>query len=145
MSNYKFNDSQIQWRTLEGIDHLEYSILDLDKENLVIDVLFRFAANEKIVLHRHTALNHMLVIQGEHRLYTPEGDLKEVRPTGRYTVSPASDEPHREGGGDEDVVILFSIRGTDGKMYEILDDDQNLVGTLGMSDFEALYAEQLSA
>jgi hypothetical protein len=145
MSNYKFDDSQIQWRRLEGIEHLEYSILDLDRDNLVIDLLLKFDANERIVLHRHTALNHMLVIQGEHRLYTPEGDLKEIRPTGRYTVSPASDEPHREGGGDEDVIILFSIRGTDGTMYEILDDDQNLVGSLGMSEFESLYAEQLSA
>ena len=145
MSNYKFDDSQIQWRRLEGIEHLEYSILDLDRENLVIDLLLKFDANETIVLHRHTALNHMLVIQGEHRLYTPEGDLKEIRPTGRYTVSPASDEPHREGGGDEDVIILFSIRGTDGTMYEILDDDQNLVGSLGMPEFESLYAEQLSA
>jgi hypothetical protein len=89
------------------------------------------------------ALNHLLVIQGEHILYEPNGDIKETRPTGRYTVSPASDEPHREGGGaEQDVIIMFSIRGTAGVMYEILDDDHNIVATLGMDDFANLMAAQ---
>jgi hypothetical protein len=56
-------------------------------------------------------------------------------------VSPASDEPHSEGGGaEQDVIILFSIRGTDGVMYEILDDNHNIVATLGMDDFENMLA-----
>jgi len=142
MTLHTFDDSGIRWRRLEGIAHLEYCILDIDRERRVVDLLLRFAAHEQILLHRHTALNHMLVLQGEHRLYEPDGRLKEVRPTGRYTVSPPSDEPHREGGGDQDVIILFSIRGTDGTAYELLDDDRNVVGTLGMADFEALYAAQ---
>ena len=142
MTVHTFDDSGIRWRRLEGIAHLEYCILDIDRERRVVDLLLRFAAHEQILLHRHTALNHMLVLQGEHRLYEPDGRLKEVRPTGRYTVSPPSDEPHREGGGDQDVIILFSIRGTDGTAYELLDDDRNVVGTLGMADFEALYAAQ---
>jgi hypothetical protein len=50
-----------------------------------------------------------------------------------------------EGGGNEDVIILFSIRGTDGKMYEFLDDERNVIGTFGMDDFEALYAAQQAA
>ncbi len=85
------------------------------------------------------------MIQGEHRLYEPSGRLKEVRPVGSYTVSPASDEPHREGGGDEDAIVLFSIRGSDGVLYEILDDEQTVVATLGMQDFVGLYhAQQVS-
>lgn len=145
MTARTFDDGSIRWNRLEGIAHLEYCILDIDRERLVVDVLLKFAANEQILLHRHTALNHMLVLQGEHRLYEPDGRLKEVRPTGRYTVSPPSAEPHREGGGDQDVIILFSIRGTDGTAYELLDDDRNVIGTIGMSDFEALYAAQNSA
>ena len=62
--------------------------------------------------------------------------------TWRYTISPPSDDPHREGGGDQDVVIFFSIRGTSGTMYEILDDDLDLIGTMGMDDFENLLAGQ---
>ena len=105
-------------------------------------MLFKFAANEKIALHRHVAANNTFVIQGEHRLYYPNGDLKEVRPTGSYTVSPPSEDPHQEGGGDEDVVIHFSIRCDGGTCYEILDDDHNVASTLGFDDFEDLYAAQ---
>lgn len=142
MNNYKFNDQQISWSQLPGFDHLSYQILDVDREKLIVDVLFKFAANEKIALHRHVALNHMFVIQGEHRIYSSDGRLTETRPTGRYTVSHASNEPHQEGGGDQDVIILFSIRGTSGAMYEILDAEHNVIATLGMDEFEGLYAAQ---
>jgi len=128
----------INWQNLEGFDNLSFFVLNVDRKNVLVDVLFKFDANEKIALHRHIALNHTMVLEGEHRLYEPDGSLKEVRPTGSYTVSPASNDPHREGGGDEDVVIYFTIRGTDGVMYEILDDDLNVIATLGMDDFENL-------
>lgn len=141
MNIHNFDDSQIRWQTLAGFDHLHYFILHIDSEANIIDVLFKFAAGQQIVLHRHKALNHIFVIQGEHRLYHADGSLKEIRPTGRYTVSPASEEPHREGGGDIDVVLLFSIRGS-GLLYEILDDDANLIGSLAVSDFIDLYNAQ---
>ena len=146
MTDYNFDESKIQWNQMEGFDHLSLVVLDVDRDNQVVDALFKFAANEKIALHRHVALNHMLVIQGEHILYEPDGAIKETRSTGRYTVSPPSDEPHREGGGaGQDVIIFFSIRGTDGVMYEILDDDQNIIATLGMEDFEDQLAAQATA
>ena len=143
MSNFNFDDSQITWQQLEGFDHLNYHILSVDRDNKIVDVLFKFDAGKKIAMHRHVALNQLLVIQGEHILYRPNGEIKERRPTGRYTVSPADDEPHLEGGGaDQDVIIMFSIRGTDGLMYEVLDDDWNIIATLGMDDFEALLEAQ---
>lgn len=145
MISYQVDDSEIHWNQMEGFDHLSLVVLDVDRDNLIVDALFKFAANEKIALHRHVALNHMLIIQGEHILYEPDGSIKEIRPTGRYTVSPASHEPHREGGGDkQDVIIFFSIRGTNGIMYEILDDEHNTIARLGMADFEELFASQVS-
>ena len=145
MKNADWDRESFPWGNIEGIDHLSYFIYDVDRGRGSVDVLLKFAANEKILLHRHVALNHMLVLQGEHRLYEPDGSIKEIRPTGRYTVSPPSKDPHREGGGNEDVIILFSIRGTDGTMYEFLDDDLNVIGTFGMDDFEALLAGQQAA
>lgn len=132
---YLFDDSHINWQTLPNFEHLAYSILDIDEDNKIIDVLFKFAAHQQIVLHRHKALNHTLVIQGEHRLYEANGALKESRAVGSYKASPPSADPHREGGGDVDAVVFFSIRGSDGVLYEILDDDLNSVGTLAMEDF----------
>jgi len=133
-----FDDRNITWHAVPGLNHLRYNILNIDERLQLVDVLFRFAANQKVVLHRHVADNNTFVIQGEHRLYHPDGQLKEVRPVGSYTVSPASPDPHREGGGDEDVIILFGIRGKPGAMYEVLDDDHKVVAALGMADFIAL-------
>lgn len=137
---YLFDDSNIQWHTLDGFDHFVYAILDVDQANNSVDVIFKFEAHRPIVLHRHKVLNKTFVIQGEHRLYDVNGNLKEIRPVGRYTSSPANPEPHRECGGDDGAVVLFSIRGSAGVFYDILDDDQNCVATLGMQDFINLFA-----
>lgn len=143
MAFYAFDDHNIRWNTLGDFKHLAYHILNIDKNLQIIDVLFKFAANQQIVLHRHTSHNNTLVIQGEHRLYEPNGALKEIRPVGSYTVSPPDPEPHREGGGPEqDVIIMFSIRGNDGVLYEVLDDDGRCIGTLSMQDFIGLYDAQ---
>jgi len=142
MANYLFDDANINWQTLEGFEHLHYSILDIDERNKIVDVLFKFAAHRQIVLHRHKALNKTFVIQGEHRLYEADGSLKEIRAVGSYTSSQPKEEPHREGGGDVDVIVFFSIRGGEGAFYEILDDDLNVIVTLGMQDFIGLYKAQ---
>ena len=139
MTAYNFDDSNIQWSTLEGIEHLAYSILDIDEKNKIVDVLFKLEPNRQIVLHRHMAVNHSFVIQGEHRLFEPNGELKEIRAVGSYTTSPASEESHRECGGEDGAVVLFSIRGSDGVFYEVLDDQKNLVAALGMQDFVDLF------
>lgn len=142
MSHFHFDESLIRWQTLAGFQYLHYSILDIDEQYHIVDVLFKFAANQKIVLHRHKVLNKTFVIQGEHRLYHADGCIKEIRLAGQYTSSPASDVPHREGGGEMDVIVLFSIRGGDGVLYEILDDEQNVIGELRWQDFVDLYAAQ---
>ena len=142
MANHLFDDTHIQWQTIAGFEHLHYYILNIDEANTIIDVLFKFAARQQIVLHRHKALNHTFVIQGEHRLYRPDGAIKEVRTVGSYTVSQPSDEPHREGGGEADAIVFFSIRGSEGVLYEILDDDLNITATLSTQDFVNLYQNQ---
>lgn len=139
MANYLFDDTNINWQTLESFEHLHYSILDIDEQLNIVDVLFKFAAHQQIVLHRHKALNKTFVIQGEHRLYEADGRLKEVRAVGSYTSSLPSEEPHREGGSDVDVIVFFSIRGGEGAFYEILDDNWHVIITLGMQDLIDLY------
>ena len=90
-------------------------------------MLSKFATNEKTVLHPHVAAFHTFVVQDEHPIYTPAGDLKEVRPVGTYKVGQPDLEPHAEGGGDSDVVILFSLRPYDGgAIYEILDENHEV-------------------
>ena len=145
MNQSSFNAAHSAWQTLAGFEHLQYSILDIDETNHIIDVLFKFAAQQQIVLHRHKVLNKTFVIQGEHRLYAADGRLKEVRTLGTYTSSEPSDTPHREGGGELETIVYFSIRGSDGVLYEILDDNLKIIATLSMQDFKDLYQKQRQA
>ncbi len=85
-------------------------------------------------LHRHLALTNTLVIQGEHRLYEPEGRLKEIRQVGSYTSS-APGEPHREGGGSDGAAVFYSVRAEGDELFDVLDDSGKLTGKLKMQDF----------
>ena len=138
MSNVGFDDSNIMWNQLEGIDHVWYHVCDVDEDAKIVDVLLKFSANQKIVLHRHHADYRTLVLQGELRIYEPDGSVKEVRPVGSYIFTKGGGTPHTEGGGEVDVVVFFSNRGTDGTIYEILDDELNTLATLGLHDFKGL-------
>lgn len=137
----RFDDSAIRWQPFGDFPHFVYAIQHVDMEQRIADVLFKFAAGQQIVLHRHKALNHTFVVQGEHRLYEMDGRLRDARPTGRYTVMPADETPHREGGGpDQDTIVLFSMRPQPGeKLYEILDDSGNVIAELTLETLHALH------
>ena len=101
MTTFRFDDRNIHWHKLGDFEHFVYTILDIDQDNSIADVIFKFEPHNPIVLHRHKVLNKTWVIQGEHRIYEPNGDLKEIRQVGSYTSSPANPDPHRECGGDD--------------------------------------------
>lgn len=137
-----FDQSNVKWNTLEGIDHVWYHVLKVDSEAKVVDLLLKFAANQKIVLHRHHADYSTFIIQGELRLYNEGGELTEIRPTASFVEKPGGGAPHTEGGGDVDCIAWFSNRGADGTIYEILGPNQETVATLGLQDFKALWEAQ---
>jgi quercetin dioxygenase-like cupin family protein len=139
-----FDERNIKWNKLEGFDHIWYQVCNVDEKNGIVDILFKFSANKQIVLHRHKAPYSTLILKGELRIYEADGALKEIRPIGSYVSKPASDEPHREGGGDQDVIAFFSNRGVTGPVYEVLDDDLNPIATLGLQDFGGLLEAQQS-
>jgi hypothetical protein len=141
MTQSVFDERTICWSHIEGIDHLSLAVLDVDPGNGVVHVLFKFASNRQIILHRHLTLNKTFTIQGEHRLYHADGRLKEVRGTGRFTVAPPSDDPHREGAGDQDAIVLFVIYG-DGALYQALDDEMHVLRVLSMADFVGFYDQK---
>lgn len=138
MAQPGFDDSNILWKRFGDVEHLWLSVLDVDAKNKIVQVLYKFAAKQQIVLHRHKTVNKTFVLQGEHRLYHPDGRLKEIRPVGSYTMSQPSDDPHREGGGDEDVVVFFTIYGESEALYELLDDQMNVVASISIDDFASL-------
>lgn len=137
-----FDDSNIRWNTIEGIDDVWYHILDIDDVNRIVDILFKFSANARIILHRHKADYRTFVIQGELRLYDARDELTEIRKVGSYVGKAAGGAPHREGGGDQDVIAIFSNRNVEGPIYEILDEDLNVIAMFGFDEFKALLAQQ---
>lgn len=142
--SYAFDDRNIRWYKLGDFEHFEVAMLDVDISQKLADFMIKFQPNKQIFLHRHLALTNTLVLEGEHRLYEPNGALKEVRPVGSYTSSPPGD-PHREDGGDAGGVVFYSVRGKDGALFEVLDDDLNFVTALTLDDFAALLKQQKTA
>ncbi len=142
MSTLPFDVRNIRWNTIDGISHLAYHICAVDEAKRIVDILFKFDANSKIVLHRHKADYITLVLQGELRIYRANGELKEIRPVGSYVSGTADGEPHTEGGGDQDVIAFFSNRNVANVVYEILDENLNTVATFGVAEFKALMEAQ---
>jgi hypothetical protein len=138
---FALDDRNIRWQKFGDFEHFVFAMFDIDKQNKVIDLILKFDPKQRIFLHRHLALTNTLVIQGEHRLYEPDGALKEVRPVGTYTSS-APGDPHREGAGDEVCVVFYSVRGGDDVLFEVLDDSLKVVGTLSRQDFIDAFEEQ---
>jgi len=142
MPLHEFDDRNIEWKTLDGFEHAAYHVYDVDEKNGIVDVVFKLAANQQVMLHRHKAPYRTLVIQGELRIYQADGELKETRPIGSYVSTEANGEPHREGGGDQDTIVFFSNRNVEDAIYEFLDNDLNSVVTLGIADFKGLLDAQ---
>ena len=139
-SSYAFDDRNIRWHKLGDFEHFVLAILDVDEKRKLVDLIVKFAPGQQIFLHRHLSLTNTLVVQGEHRLYEPNGKLKEIRPVGSYTSSPPG-APHREGGGAEGAVVFYSFRGEDGVFLEWLDNDLKVVASTSMEDFIGLLKE----
>jgi hypothetical protein len=138
-----FDDRNINWRTLGDFEHFTYTIFAIDEAREIADFSLKFAASQKIFLHRHHAHTNTLVIAGEHRVYEPDGALRETRPVGSFTVSPASPEPHSEGGGADGAVVIYNTRGSnDGVVFDVLDEQLETVGTLTFEDLTNLFAAQ---
>jgi hypothetical protein len=119
---------------LGDFEHFLLAMYDIDSKRKVVDFILKFAPNEQIFLHRHLALTNTLVIQGEHRVYEPNGRLKEIRKVGSYTSSNPG-EPHREGGGVEGAVVFYSVRTESDELFDVLDDSGKVTGKLTMQDF----------
>jgi quercetin dioxygenase-like cupin family protein len=142
MSTLPFGTRNIKWNTIDGFDHIAFHVYAVDEAKRIVDILFKFDANSRIAMHRHKADYITFVVQGELRIYRPNGDLKEIRPVGSYVAGNADGEPHTEGGGDQDVIAFYSNRNVENLVYEILDENMTVVTTFGIPEFKALLEAQ---
>ncbi len=145
MNTYQFDDSNITWRTLDWLDHVSYYVYDVDEKNGVVDVMFKFAPNQKVMLHQHKVDYFTLVLQGELRFYRPDGSLRETRLPGSWVLGKANAEPHTEGAGDQEAIVFFSNRGVRGDMYEFFDDEGKQFIMLGIADFRVQLDDEIAS
>lgn len=142
---FSLYDHEIQWQPFEGIENLELTLCDVDEDRRVVDLLVRFAPNQTVTMHNHLAQTNMFIIQGELRMYEPDGSIREARPAGRYYRGKTNDA-HSEGGGPDGAVVLYSMRADDrDEVLQILDDDQQVVATITMGDVRDTWAAQQAA
>jgi hypothetical protein len=149
MGRTAFDPSRYKWRRVTGepgqsykVDH-EYTILGYDLAAGTLDMVVRWAGDGgHCPIHRHTATTSILVLEGEQHLWDlyPDGKRGEhrVRRAGEYALTVGDVHPHLERGGDEGGMVFFGSHSNDGSLYEVLDEDLNVVFVVTM---EALVAD----
>lgn len=142
---FNLYDHEIQWQPFAGIENLELSLCDVDEERKVVDLLVRFAPNQTVTMHNHLARTNMFIIQGELRIYEPDGSVREVRPAGRYYPGKTNDA-HSEGGGADGAVVFYSMRADErDEVLQVLADDESVIATITMNDVRDTWAAQQAA
>ncbi|MGH0032031.1 MAG: cupin domain-containing protein [Myxococcota bacterium] len=135
---YRFDTGHVRWTRLEGGDEFDYpidyemAVLGAQPDIGTLDLLVKWAPNAYCHFHRHCAATTVLVLEGEqHVVEVTEGGetIHKVRKAGTYAHSPGGDV-HMEHGGPEGALVFFAMHAPDGRVFDLLDRDGNvLVGT----------------
>ncbi len=135
----QFNDAnQTEWVNVpEDPDlsydmHYQLKVLGWDRDKGEIDFVLRFAADGgHCQRHRHLANTTILVLEGEQHLFDlkPDGSSEHrMRTTGAYHRGTGPEAlPHMERGGDEGALVYYQCQADDGRLFEFLDDDLNVI------------------
>lgn len=140
----RFDDRNMRWNKLGDFEGFVVSILFVDEAKHCVDFAVKFEPNTRAMLHRHLAHTHSFVIEGEHIIYEMDGSVREIRPVGHYAAGPGGD-CHNEGGGPDGAVLFYSVRGTGDALFDMIDDDENIIAKVHVGDFKAMLEAQQRA
>ena len=149
-----FDSDAVRWREVAGevfsrVHHVrhDYTILAHDAAAGTLDMLIRWKADGgHCPLHRHTATTtSVLVLEGEQHVQDilPDGTLgpEKVRRAGEYALLPNDALAHLEGGGPDGGLAFFGCHTADGRLYELVDDDGEVLADITidflLADFAA--------
>jgi hypothetical protein len=133
---FRYDTSRILWK-----DYLSegcyYRVLHVDIAAGTAEMLVKFDPHKQCLWHRHRSVVATHVLEGEQRIVDRTDGHEEVRikPAGSFSVG-ALGEIHIEGGGEEGALIFFSMRSTDGAIYDLLDQNLSLKREVTVSDFD---------
>ncbi len=135
--NYNFDTKHIKWTRMKDPDvgypcDYELAVLGADPTTGRLDLMVKWPPDTYCHLHRHVADTTLLVLEGEQHIIVMDDNgtegIHKVRPAGTYVSSP-SGEAHMERGGPEGATIFFAMQSKDGRIFETLDKDMNVLAT----------------
>lgn len=133
---FRFDSSAVEWKKFltEGC---YYRILDVNVPARTADMLVKFEPGARCLHHRHVATTMSLVLEGALHVIekTPGGEKESVKPAGTFSAG-STNEVHVEGGGDDGVVVYFSMRGDSDHIYDFVDENMNLKRAITIQDFD---------
>jgi hypothetical protein len=134
---YNFDADEIEWTHIEDPEagypcDYQLAVLDSDASTGRLDLIVKWPPNSYCHFHRHVADTTIIVLQGEQHIIEiaadgTEGEHK-VRPAGTYASSRGGDA-HMEHGGPEGATVFFALQSADGRLFETLDKDMNVLAT----------------
>jgi len=135
-----FDPDGLRWMVVDGDGstsyriHQEISILGHDRDAGTLDMLIRFDNEDgHCPAHRHLTTTSILVLDGEQHV-TDMGpncqSAPKVRRAGEYHLTTGDPFPHMERGGPDGALVFFSHHSTDGRLYDLVDEDRNVLSTV---------------
>lgn len=139
-----FDTSAIEWIHFDPDPRFDYpinysiGILGASPESGSVDFLGRWAPNSYCHFHRHLGATTSLILQGEHHtIEIIDGEaVHKVRRAGDYAQKPGG-EAHMEHAGPEGSLVFFSMKAVDGKVFEVLGDEEKVLNATTYEDFVA--------
>ena len=136
LKSFCFDTKDVDWKDFITTG-CYYKLLDVNVATQTADMLVKFEPGARCLYHRHVAPATSLVLEGELHIIdqTSAGEtLRSIKPAGTYT-SGVEDDVHVEGGGEDGVIVYFSMRGSSDHIYDLLDSDLNLKRAITIHDF----------
>jgi hypothetical protein len=144
-AGFRYDSSKVDWKDFltEGC---YYKILDVNEAAHTADIIVKFDPGARCLFHRHVAATTTMVLEGTLHVFdqTANGVVEKIKPAGSFS-SGAENEIHIEGGGDDGVVVYFSMRGTDDHIYDLLNTDFSLRKAITVQDFAKDWARWTKA
>ncbi len=137
-----FNLANAKWVRFGGGPKFDYpidyavSVVDADPAVGRIDFLARWEPRSYCHFHRHLGSTAAFVVQGEQHI-TETRELEtvtKVRQAGFRGQVPDG-ETHMECAGPEGLTMLFSTHAPDGRLFEVLDRDGNVLAAATITEF----------
>lgn len=136
LRNFRFDTKTVDWKDFITAG-CYYKLLDVNVAARTADMIVKFEPGARCMYHRHVAPATSLVLEGELHIIdqTDSGEkLRTIKPAGTFT-SGVADDMHVEGGGENGVIVYFSMRGDSDRIYDLLDAKLALKRAITIHDF----------